>query len=191
MNARYPGCVHDSAIFRTSLARLQLFNKYQRTGQNRGILLGDQSFGTEPWIFPPISGNSLTPNERSFNRAHKVVRMGVENSIGDLKNRFRCLLKDRVLHFTPTFAGKIVYACATIHNLRIRLNVLSDDEYEPESDDESQESEIDASESESEVEPIDKIEQGRIGGHFHPGKLFTVAGNRKRKRYIRNHFHNQ
>lgn len=61
VNARYPGSCHDAAIFKTSLARLQLAEEFQRTGQNRGILLGDKGFGLEPWLFTPVSNPVRLP----------------------------------------------------------------------------------------------------------------------------------
>lgn len=198
MNARYPGSCHDSAVFRTSLARLQLIREFQQTGQNRGILLGDQGFGVEPFLFPPIPGRNLTRDQQTFNRAHKIVRMAVENAIGDLKTVFRCLLKHRTLHYDPTFSGQIVYAAGALHNLRIRRRVLAYNEYDgDQSDSDSDESEVDSdSEAARETdddEPQDIINdtENRRGRNLHPGDLFTVAGNRKRAQYIRNHFFNQ
>lgn len=37
--------------------------------------------------------------------------------------RFRCLLKHRVLHYTPTTAGRIVNACSVLHNICIKYNI--------------------------------------------------------------------
>lgn len=35
---------------------------------------------------------------------------------------YRCLLKDRVLHYRPKTASKIILACAVLHNLAIHFN---------------------------------------------------------------------
>lgn len=42
--------------------------------------------------------------------------------------RFRCILGERKLRYHQTKAGKIVYACATLHNYLIfnRFNILHD-----------------------------------------------------------------
>lgn len=40
-----------------------------------------------------------------------------------LKNRFRCLLKYRSLHYHPTTAAKIVNACCVLHNLCLERNI--------------------------------------------------------------------
>lgn len=190
VNARFPGSCHDSAIFRTSLARLRLLEEFQATGQNRGVLLGDKGFGVEPWLFPPLSRPNLTASERAYNAAHKNVRMTVENSIGEMKNVFRCLLSDRTLHYDPTFAGKLVYAAASLHNVRIRYRVpveLDDEEANVNDSDEQ------------DREPENELEEGVIEPQYRPqrrgvrqiGDLFSEEGNRKRDQYIRNHFYFQ
>ncbi|CAH1995307.1 unnamed protein product [Acanthoscelides obtectus] len=40
---------------------------------------------------------------------------------GVLKNRFRCLLKDRVLHYAPFRAGQIINATSVLHNMCVGL----------------------------------------------------------------------
>jgi hypothetical protein len=35
---------------------------------------------------------------------------------GRLKGRFRCLLKDRTLHYNPIKAAKVIYNCVVLHN---------------------------------------------------------------------------
>lgn len=47
----------------------------------------------------------------------------IERCNGLLKMRFRCLLKHRVLHYTPQVACKIINACAVLHNTCIENNV--------------------------------------------------------------------
>ena len=138
VNACFPGAYHDSSIFRTSLARLRLVNEFERTGRTRGVLVGDQGFALEPWPFPPLARSVLTRDEVEYNRCHKHVRMTVENAVGRLKTVFRCLLKDRILHYHPTFAGSIVNAAATLHNFRIKHRVQDPDSYEGDSDGESE-----------------------------------------------------
>lgn len=71
--------------------------------------------------------------ESKFNKAHIAARNTVERCNGVLKMRFRCLLKHRVLHYTPKTASKIINACTVLHNICI-LNKLPDPE--PEDEDE-------------------------------------------------------
>ncbi|KAJ8911804.1 hypothetical protein NQ315_014228 [Exocentrus adspersus] len=39
------------------------------------------------------------------------------------KKRFRCILKERVLKYSPYKAGQIINACCVLHNMCIRGNV--------------------------------------------------------------------
>lgn len=80
-----------------------------------------------PFREPPLPN---TPEER-FNNRLTSVRSIIERCNGVLKNRFRCLLKHRVLHYSPEVVANIVKACVVLHNMCILNNVP-----EPEQDDE-------------------------------------------------------
>lgn len=57
-----------------------------------------------------------TPEEN--NNTHQMrARNIMERVNGVLKNRFRCLLAHRTLHYDPITAGKIVNVCCVLHNL--------------------------------------------------------------------------
>lgn len=45
-----------------------------------------------------------------------------------LKLRFRCLLKHRILHYSPERASKIINAVAVLHNMCIDANLPNVDE---------------------------------------------------------------
>jgi len=47
------------------------------------------------------------------------ARNVAERFFGVLKSTWRCLSYQRVLTYSPEMAGKIVNACATLHNIRI------------------------------------------------------------------------
>lgn len=63
-----------------------------------------------------------------FNLRLCVVRQMIERCIGLLKLRFRCLLGERKLRYSPTKVGRITYACATLHNFLIskRFHIFHD-----------------------------------------------------------------
>jgi len=68
--------------------------------------------------------------EAEYNRKQMRCRSLIEQCNGVLKMRFRCLLKHRVLHYSPPTASKIIYTCAVLHNMCINKNVplyLNDD----------------------------------------------------------------
>lgn len=79
-------------------------------------------YPTRPWLLTPIRNPQPGPQER-FNRRFCHIRATIERCIGVLKNRFRCLLKHRTLHYNPTIAGKIVNSCAVLHNICIQNNI--------------------------------------------------------------------
>ena len=47
----------------------------------------------------------------------------VERTIGVLKNRFRCILGARQLHYSPNVAAKITNVCAALHNICIYYKI--------------------------------------------------------------------
>lgn len=75
-----------------------------------------------PWLLTPLL-NPVTQQELRFNNHFKTARNIIERCIGVLKNRFRCLLKDRTLHYGPYKAGLIINACAILHNMCIEYNI--------------------------------------------------------------------
>ena len=58
-----------------------------------------------------------------YNNRLKTVSSLIERVNGVLKMRFRYLLKQRVLHYKPMMAAKIVNACCVLHNMFIANNV--------------------------------------------------------------------
>lgn len=71
---------------------------------------------------PILNVAAGSPEER-YNTAQTSIRSLIERCNGVLKNRFRCLLKHRVLHYSPERASRIINACVVLHNIRIRNKV--------------------------------------------------------------------
>lgn len=86
--------------------------------------LGDSGYQLRPWLLVPFDGNPepATP-EFEFNQHHKHTRNLIERCNGLLKMRFRCLLKDRVLHYIPAKAAQIINACVVLHNICVENNM--------------------------------------------------------------------
>lgn len=89
------------------------------------VLLKDYFAGypLRPWLITPLR-NPIpgTPEER-FNNSVTSVRSIIERCNGLLKNRWRCLLKHRVLHYSPEMSAKIIKACCVLHNICIVRNL--------------------------------------------------------------------
>lgn len=67
-----------------------------------------------------VDPKSNTPEGR-YTKALVTTRSTVERTIGQDKNTFRCILKERQLHYQPQKACKIVIASAVLQNFK-KLN---------------------------------------------------------------------
>lgn len=68
-------------------------------------------------MMTPIVDALVGSPEEYYTKLHSVARNTVERTIGVLKNRWRCLLGHRVLHYHPDVAARIINACCVLHNL--------------------------------------------------------------------------
>lgn len=85
--------------------------------------LGDSGYPLRPWLFTPVANAEVDSPEERYNKRQISCRSLIERCNGLLKMRFRCLLKHRVLHYTPEVASKIINSCAVLHNICIENNV--------------------------------------------------------------------
>ena len=105
------------------------FSNYQSLIANLTFLhfcTGDSGYRLEPWVILPILDAPPGSNEEKFTKRHCHARNCVERCIGVLKSRFRCLLRARMLHYTPLKAAKIVKACAVLHNMCVSVSPISE-----------------------------------------------------------------
>jgi hypothetical protein len=128
INARFPGSVHDSAIWMTSGAKRALQQHYVQTG-SINYLIGDSGYPLEPWLMVPfVNPPDNTPQSR-FNTALSNLRIIIEHTNGLLKGRFRSLHGHRALHYNPLRVAKLIYSGAILHNMCRTYNVpLPNDE---------------------------------------------------------------
>ena len=76
---------------------------------------------------PILDAADGTPSYK-YNAVHGKTRVTIENTFGLLKNRWRCLCKDRTLHYTPEKCAKIITACCVLHNLAMNFHVPEPDQ---------------------------------------------------------------
>lgn len=81
------------------------------------LFSGDSGYALRPWLMTPVEGAELGTPESRYNTQHMLARNVVERLNGLLKNRYRCLLQDRTLHYHPSFAVRIINTCAILHNM--------------------------------------------------------------------------
>lgn len=80
-----------------------------------------------PWLMTPLDRLPNNNDEERFNDRQKSVRCTIERCNGVLKNRFRCLIKHRVLHYMPERASAIINSCVVLHNMCINENLPEPD----------------------------------------------------------------
>ncbi|XP_050065584.1 putative nuclease HARBI1 isoform X1 [Aphis gossypii] len=122
VSARWPGSTHDSHIWNESHVKTFMTSLHDR-GFTSYFLLGDSGYALRPWLLTPFLNVEANTPEYRFNEVFCRARSTIERCNGVLKMRFRCLLKDRTLHYSPNKASKIVLACVVLHNLCIEENV--------------------------------------------------------------------
>ena len=81
---------------------------------------------------PILDAANNAPEER-YTTTHIRARNTIERCIGLLKQRFRCLLQHRTLHYDPVRAGKIIYSCVVLHNF---INRQHEEDVEDDANDE-------------------------------------------------------
>lgn len=122
VNARYPGSVHDAAIWYMSGIRQALHRNFLQ-GDETTYLIGDSGYPLLPYLLTPIIGAQPGTPQGRYTQMHSQIRNCIERTNGLLKGIWRCLSPDRVLHYRPDFAARIVYACAVLHNIIREMNL--------------------------------------------------------------------
>ncbi|KAK3923791.1 Putative nuclease [Frankliniella fusca] len=121
--ARFPGSTNDSYIFNASALRRRMV---ELQDMRRCHLLGDSGYPLEPWMMTPFARDETpeegTPESR-YNKAHCSDRSVVERCIGSMKEVFRAINDERVLHYEAIKTCRFVVAITVLHNLRILAQV--------------------------------------------------------------------
>ncbi|XP_064472453.1 putative nuclease HARBI1 [Ornithodoros turicata] len=79
-----------------------------------GVLLGDNGYATSEHLLTPLLRPS-TEEERLYNKTHRKTRQLIEHVIGQLKNRFRCLIRKLEVSLDTTKA--VIVAACVLHNI--------------------------------------------------------------------------
>ncbi|XP_029348125.1 putative nuclease HARBI1 isoform X2 [Acyrthosiphon pisum] len=121
VNALFPGSTHDNHIWNNSNV-LPVVQELHERNLNDYYLLGDSGYPLRQWLLTPIL-NPSSAAEIHYNTKQMCTRSLIERCNGVLKARFRCLIKDRTLHYNPEKSSAIINACVVLHNLCITYNV--------------------------------------------------------------------
>ncbi|CAK1585217.1 unnamed protein product [Parnassius mnemosyne] len=122
VNSKFGGANHDSFIWENS----DLNTYIQSLHRNGEIvwLLGDSGYPYRLWLMTPF----LDAESNNYNEKHMRARVVIKNTFSRLKNRWRCLHKDRVLHYKPVKCAHIILACSVLHNIIINFGVEDTEE---------------------------------------------------------------
>ncbi|KAK3918547.1 Putative nuclease [Frankliniella fusca] len=129
VNASYPGSTNDAFIWRHAPLKRRLMEAFQEDQSSWLLGTADSAYPTEPWMLIPILDAPKESAEAHYTRMHCHARCSIERTFGILKGRWRCLLRDRKLHYSPAKCARIIKACCLLHNF-CRLSNLDDDDVE-------------------------------------------------------------
>ena len=118
----YPGNSHDSIIFQSTRLWMDITEgrAIPPIGKNIGgvtvppLILGDSAFR---WLMKPFSNAVLTPDQSNFNYRLSRARMVTEGAYGQLKGRWRVLM--RKCESPPEVVRLTTLACMVLHNVCI------------------------------------------------------------------------
>jgi hypothetical protein len=96
---------------------LVYYFKYYNIMLTRVIITGDSGYASEPWLLTPILRAAVGSPEDRYTKAHCKTRSCIERLYGVLKATFRCLRRDRVLHYQPKVASDIIITCCVLYNM--------------------------------------------------------------------------
>ena len=120
----FPGNSHDAVIFRST----DLWSRIQGgfipvIGKTVGdvtvppLIVGDSAFPLRTWLMKPYTNAVLTPQQRNFNYRLGRARMVTEGAYGQLKGRWRVLL--RKSESNQDNVRITTLACMVLHNICI------------------------------------------------------------------------
>lgn len=134
VDARHPGSNHDAFVWEQSSADQFCKSNYITGKRNTWLLgtvktqiiqillyylyflIGDSGYKLLPYLMTPFR-NPTHRYERLYNERHCKIRNIIERCIGVLKNRFRCIIGSRGLHYSPEKATQIINVCCALHNI--------------------------------------------------------------------------
>lgn len=121
----FPGNSHDSIIFQSTQLWRDLTERETIPPIAKDLngtivpplILGDSAFPFQSWLKKPFTNAVLTPQQHYFNYRLSRARMVTEGAYGQLKGRWRVLM--RKCESPPETARMTTLACIILHNICI------------------------------------------------------------------------
>jgi hypothetical protein len=122
-----PGSYHDSAVFKSSQLWYIMTNG-EFIPFRGAVMLADSAYETfHPWMCTPFSDLTRDPEERRFNLTFCRARVSVEQTIGRLKSKFRCLMNGGLRFKSLKVCAKCIQVCAALHNFILEYEDSNED----------------------------------------------------------------
>ena len=126
----HTGNNHDSGIFEaTALNRdisennvIPSIGRNVNTVQVPPVIIGDSAFPFHPWLMKPYTNAVLTDAQSNYNYRHSRARMVAEGFFGQLKGRFRVLL--RKCDSSKSTVKVMALAAIVLHNICLEVGDL-------------------------------------------------------------------
>ena len=121
----FPGNSHDAVIFQSTglWENIKKHGFIPDIGQQVAdvtvppLIIGDSAFPFQPWLLKPYTNAVLTAKQRYFNYRLSRARMITEGAYGQLKGRWRVLLRRN--ESGPHEAKTATLTCMVLHNICI------------------------------------------------------------------------
>lgn len=113
--ARWPGSVHDSTIFNSSIVK----DMMESPQFGSCCLLGDRGYALQRYLLTPLS-SPQTAAERLYNESQIRTRNVVERTFGVWKRRFPCV--GSKLRVKLANVQAIIVSAAILHNICVDRN---------------------------------------------------------------------
>ena len=123
----FPGNCHDSIILQSTCLWKRIkegsflpdFTNRLDGVQIPPLIIGDSAFPFEKWLMKLYTNAVLTPSQRYFNYRLSRARMVVEGAYGQLKGRWRILM--RKSESAHTEVENYTLACMVLHNICLEM----------------------------------------------------------------------
>lgn len=123
----FPGNSHDAVIFQSTKLYSDIkegtfipqISKDVNGVQVPPVVLGDSAFPLSSWLMKPYTNAVSTPKQYNFNYRLSRARMVTEGAFGQLKGRWRILL--RKCESSTSEVKIAALACLVLHNICIDL----------------------------------------------------------------------
>ena len=126
-----PGNTHDSSIFQATTLYKKItegsiipqIGNFENERPVYPMIIGDSAFPFRPWLLKPYTNATLDPDQRYFNYRLSRARMVTEGVYGQLKGRWRLLI--RKCESKKDNLKIQALACLCLHNLCIQLKDIT------------------------------------------------------------------